>query len=341
MIEIINSIIYSDITSIVSNELFIFIISVLIFSLVIDVIFGELPTRIHPVVIIGSVIGFFKNIFIKLNSRISGFLVTVLTCFTICLIALIILYLTSFNSILFIIVYSILLSSTFSVKMLLSTAISIYDDLNISLDKARESVSYLVSRNTDELTESFIVSAAIESLTENITDSYVAVVFYLTLFSLIMLIMNKNYIFILLLIALIYRISNTLDAMLGYKTDELMKIGYFPAKLDDFLNYIPSRIAGVFVVFSAFLLKYNWKNSYKVMIRDARKCPSPNSGYTMASAAGALDIQLVKKDTYVLGDVNKTIDKGDILKAVKLSKYTIFLFTLMILLIITIIYVIL
>ena len=77
------------------------------------------------------------------------------------------------------------------------------------------------------------------------------------------------------------------------------------------------------------------------MIRDARKCPSPNSGYTMASAAGALDIQLVKKDTYVLGDVNKTIDKGDILKAVKLSKYTIFLFTLMILLIITIIYVIL
>ena len=125
---------------------------------------------------------------------------------------------------------------------------------------------------------------------------------------------------------------NTLDAMLGYKSDELINIGFFPAKIDDVLNYIPSRIAGIYVVISAYLLKLDGKNSFNMMMRDARKCPSPNSGYTMASAAGALNIQLVKKDTYILGDENKDIEVEDIENAVKLSKWTIMLFTLTIVL---------
>lgn len=134
---------------------------------------------------------------------------------------------------------------------------------------------------------------------------------------------------------------NTLDAMVGYKTDELIDIGFVPAKIDDILNYIPSRIAGLYVVVSAYLLKLNGKNSFKIMMRDARNCPSPNSGYTMASAAGALDIQLVKKDTYVLGDENKSIEIDDIQKAVNLSKLTIILFTMTIILLLILIKVIL
>lgn len=77
------------------------------------------------------------------------------------------------------------------------------------------------------------------------------------------------------------------------------------------------------------------------MRRDARNCPSPNSGYTMATTAGALDIQLIKKDTYILGDPNKEIDKDDITKAVNLSKMTIVLFTITIFVLLTLIYVIL
>ena len=77
------------------------------------------------------------------------------------------------------------------------------------------------------------------------------------------------------------------------------------------------------------------------MERDARNCPSPNSGFTMASAAGALDIQLIKLDTYILGDNNKNIEINDISSAVKLSKLTILLFTLAIILFIIILYVIL
>ena len=127
----------------------------------------------------------------------------------------------------------------------------------------------------------------------------------------------------------------------GYETDELKDIGFFPAKIDDILNYIPARLSGLFVIFAAYLLRLDGRNAYKIMRRDARKCPSPNSGYTMATTAGALNIQLIKKDTYILGDDNKDITKDDISKAVKLSKLTMILFTITIILLFTLIYVIL
>ena len=337
--NIINNIISIDTTNIVSLNLFLFIVFGLLFSLAIDVIFGELPTKVHPVVIIGSIITFFKNIFINIKNRFSGLLLVICSGISVSVILLILYVICQVNIILLFIVFAILLSSTYSINMLLKTAMDVKDDLDESIDKARKSVSYLVSRNTGELTESFIVSAVIESLTENITDSYVAPIFYYTIFGIIILIWPfNNQLFYLLLIPMLYRMFNTLDAMVGYKTDELSDIGFVPAKIDDILNYIPSRIAGIYVVISAYLLKLNGKNSYKIMRRDARKCPSPNSGYTMATTAGALDIQLVKKDTYVLGDVNKEIDKEDITKAVNLSKLTIILFTFTVLILLTLIF---
>ncbi len=321
-------------------EVYHFILLTLVLSLLVDLIYGELPTKIHPVVIIGKFISFFKNIFIKYKNRLSGFFTTLFTVICCCILLVIIMLVCSINDNLFFVVFSLFLSSTFSINMLISTAKDIENDLRYDINKARQSVSYLVSRDTDELTESFIVSATIESMTENITDSYIAPIFYFTLGSIIFIVFNINDFIILLLIPFIYRISNTLDAMLGYTTDELINIGFFPAKLDDILNYIPSRISGMFVVFSAYLLGYNGKNAYEIMKRDARKCPSPNSGYTMASTAGALDIQLVKKDTYILGDNTYEINVLDISKAIKLTSLTIALFTVFVLLLITIIYVI-
>ena len=321
-------------------EVYYFIIISFFISLIIDLFYGELPTKIHPVVIIGKIIAFFKNIFIKYHNRWSGFFTTLFTIVISCLILSVVMLISSVNDYLFIIIFSIVLSQTYSIKMLLSTAKDIENDLKQDLNKARQSVSYLVSRDTDELTESFIVSATIESMTENITDSYVAPVFYFIVVSIIFMILNIDYYMILLFVPFIYRISNTLDAMLGYTTDELIDIGFIPAKLDDFLNYIPSRLSGLFVVLSAYLLRYNGNNAFKIMKRDARKCPSPNSGYTMASTAGALNIQLVKKDTYILGDNTNEIDVSDISKAIKLTSLTIALFTIFILIIMTIFYMI-
>ena len=332
---------YNIINNINSMELFLFIILGLLFSLAIDVIIGELPTKIHPVVIIGSAISFFKKIFIKIKNRLSGLLLIICTILVVSIVLYIIYLLCKVNVLLLFIVFFILLSSTYSINMLLKTASDVKADLDVSIDKARKSVSYLVSRSTDELTESFIVSAVIESLTENITDSYVAPIFYYAIFAVVIMIKPVNdQLFYLLLVPMLYRMFNTMDAMLGYKTDELINIGFFPAKIDDALNYIPSRIAGIYVVISAYLLKLDSKNSYKIMKRDARNCPSPNSGYTMATTAGALNIQLIKKDTYILGDANKNIEKEDISKAVSLSKLTIILFTLTVLILLTLIYVI-
>ena len=322
-------------------ELFYFIILAIIISLAIDIVFGELPTKIHPVVIIGSIITFFKNIFIKIKNRISGLLLFVCTNVIVSALLLVLYLIFSLNEILLFVIFTILLSSTFSVNMLLKTATDVKKDLDEDIDKARKSVSYLVSRDTDELSESFIVSAVIESLTENITDSYVAPMFYYSIFGIIILLNPLKYqLYFLLLVPMIYRSCNTLDAMVGYKTDELKYIGFVPAKIDDILNYIPSRISGIYVVISAYLLKLDGKNSYMIMKRDARKCPSPNSGYTMATTAGALNIQLIKRDTYVLGDANKEISKDDITRAVNLSKLTIILFTLTILILLTLINVI-
>ncbi len=340
--ELINNILLININSIVSFNLFLFIILTLLFSIVIDVLFGELPEKIHPVVILGSLINFFKKIFINIKSRISGLMLILCTSIISSVLLLFIFIIIKNNIILLFFIFSILLSSTFSIKMLLKTAIDMKKDLNENIEEARKSVSYLVSRNTDELTESFIVSAVIESLTENITDSYVAPIFYYFIFGIIILIHPVPFqLYLLLLVPMLYRLSNTQDAMLGYKTDELIYIGFASAKIDDILNYIPSRIAGLFVVFSAYLLNLNGKNSFKIMLRDARKCPSPNSGYTMASTAGALNIQLIKKDTYILGDDNKEIMADDISKAVKLSKLSIILFTITIIVLFILIYVIL
>lgn len=323
-------------------ELFYFIIIALLLSFAIDVLFGELPARIHPVVIMGSVISFFKNIYIKIRNRISGLLLVLSTVIVISILLYVLYFIFSLNDIALFVLFVILLSSTFSVNMLLKTAVDVKEDLDESIDKARKSVSYLVSRNTDELTESFIVSAVIESLTENITDSYVAPILYYGIFAVIIMINPfSNHLYYLLLVPMLYRLFNTLDAMVGYKNDELKYIGFVPAKIDDILNYIPSRIAGIYVVISAYLIKLDGKNSYEIMKRDARNCPSPNSGFTMATTAGALNIQLIKKDTYILGDPNKEIEKEDITKAVNLSKLTIILFTLTILILLTLIHVIL
>ncbi|WP_303294759.1 cobalamin biosynthesis protein [Methanobrevibacter woesei] len=317
----------------INFDLFSFIISTLVFVIVFDIIIGELPSKIHPVVIIGKIIDFFTDLFIKIRNKISGLLLFLSTTLISTVVLFALFLVVNVNFYLMFIVYGLLFSSTFSIKILLSSANDISNDLKEGIQKARKSVSYLVSRNTNELSEKLIVSATIESLTENITDSYISPIFYFTIISAIGLLFNDNLntfilLFIILWIPFLFRISNTLDAMVGYENNKLKYIGYFPAKIDDILNYIPARIAGFLVVASAFILKLDWKNSYKIMLRDARKCPSPNSGFTMASTAGALNIQLVKKDIYILGDNTVEIDVSHISKAIKLSKFTILLFTI-------------
>lgn len=289
-------------------------IFIIIIAIVIDVIFGELPAKIHPVVWMGKLIDFLSGYLTSYRSKISGIILTFLVVIIFTLATYVLLHLSAFNYILYILISSIILSTTFAIKVLLTSAENMKNDIDHNIEKARQSMSFLVSRNTMELNEEDMVSATIETLTENITDSIIAPLFYAFIFGVPG--------------AVVYRVINTLDAMVGYKTPEKIKIGWFSAKSDDVLNFIPARITGVFIVIAAVFLRLNWKNAYNIMRRDARKPESPNSGFSMAAAAGALDIKLEKIGYYEIGDELSPLTTEKITEAVSLSKITVLLFIL-------------
>lgn len=319
------------------------ILSVLFVSILIDVIIGELPGYIHPVVFMGKLIQKFKDFFLSkssLKNRFLGFTLTIFLFFTFAIVFAVFLYLCKWNNLLFILMASLLFSTTFAIKSLLNSVHNIYLKLNINLEQGRKELSFLVSRNTQKLSCHQVVSAAIETLTENITDSIVSPIFYFIIFALIgvgaysihlnssllnsVFLVNYQFPIILGVIASVsYRVINTLDAMVGYKDSENLDIGWIPAKTDDYINYIPARLTGFLIVCSSFLINLNYGQAWSVMLKDARKTPSPNSGYPMAAAAGALGVQLEKPDTYILGNKINDLSNIQILKALKLTKVTV------------------
>ena len=291
------------------------ILFVLLTAVIIDLLFGELPSTIHPVVWMGKFIGIFKKNFSKYNNKITGVIITLIIIIIFIAMFFLIIKVSEYNYYLYLLVSALILSTTFAIKSLIKSVDTVKQDLIDDINVAKNSISYLVSRNTSNLNESEIISAGIETLTENITDSITAPIIYTYIFG--------------VLGAVVYRVVNTLDAMVGYKTPENINIGWFPAKLDDILNYIPARITGLIVVFAAWVLKMDWKNSYKIMIRDARKTPSPNSGYTMAATAGALGIQLEKKGVYILGDNINPLKIETISETIYLTKITTLIFLIL------------
>lgn len=302
-------------------ESLIYTISIIVISIIIDMIIGEVPTKIHPVIFMGNLIEKLKNYLP--NTKISGILTILTANFVFVTITLLILVICAYvNTWVFVIVASLILSTTFSINFLIESVRNIQKELEEDINKARQSMSYLVSRNTEELTESRITSAAIETLTENITDSIISPLFYTSILSLFFGII------IGIIGAVIYRVSNTMDAMLGYKTKELINIGCYPAKLDDVLNYIPARITGYYVVLAALFLRYDYKQSYDVMKKFALKTPSPNSGYPMAATAGALNIILIKEGVYELGYGTDELNKEKISQAINITKVSSLLFIL-------------
>jgi len=306
-------------------ETLIYGISIITLSVIIDMIIGEVPNKIHPVIYMGKIIDKLNNYLP--NTKISGLLIILTTTFIFVTITLIILLLSTINQWIFIIIASIILSTTFSINFLIESVRNIQKDLTEDINKARKSMSYLVSRNTEQLTESRITSAAIETLTENITDSIISPIFYVSILTLFFGII------IGICGGILYRVSNTMDAMLGYKTENLINKGCYPAKWDDILNYIPARITGYYVILAAFLLRYDYKQSYDVMKKYALKTPSPNSGYSMAATAGALNVTLVKEGVYELGYGTDELNKEKISQAINITKITSILFILTIVII--------
>ncbi len=157
-----------------------------------------------------------------------------------------------------------------------------------NLPEARRLLSWhLVSRDTSQLDESKVSAAAIESVAENASDGIIAPLFFFALGG--------------LPAAFAYRFVNTADSMLGYHDEEREWLGKVPARLDDLLNFIPARLAGLFIVLSAPFCGASLSQAWSIMRRDAGQTASPNAGIPMSAMAGALGVELEKVGHYALG----------------------------------------
>jgi adenosylcobinamide-phosphate synthase len=275
---------------------------VLLLAAGIDIIFGEPPAAVHPVVWIGKLITFLKNAAPKTHRKLYGVIMALCCVFFAAILGYSVLYIAALPgmpTILALLIEAYFLKATFAINCLLSPAREIYRHLEENrLEKVRELLPIYVSRNTSKLTRTQMSSAVIESVSENYVDGILSPVFYYALFGEFGLVA-----------AYAFKAISTLDSMVGYKTEPYKDLGYFSAKSDDVLNWVPARISVIFILVASFLLalfpkkqgKINPFNSVRSALEDGMKTPSPNSGYPMAATAGALGVKLEKPDYYVLG----------------------------------------
>lgn len=172
-----------------------------------------------------------------------------------------------------------LMSTTIAVHSLRRHALQVYTPLVAGdLPQARHFTSYIVGRDTAGLSEGGVVRAVVETVAENTSDGITAPLFYLLLFGLPG--------------AMVYKAINTMDSMLGHKTERLLHFGWAAARLDDLANYLPARLSSLLLIVVAKVLGYDAASAWSYLWRDARKHQSPNSGWLEAGFAGALGIQL-------------------------------------------------
>ena len=297
-------------------------ISVIGFAILIDLIFGDPKNRYHPTAWIGMLIAKFTPIAKNQNpiyEKIGGVLIILIISSIVALLLLsldigISLISTDYVSMIAsVIIGALLLKTTIAIRGMEKHAISVLESLeNNDLDMARNYLSMIVKRNTTNLDKNHVISGVLESISENTVDGITSPMFYYAFFGLPG--------------AFIYRIINTADSMIGYKNDIFKNIGWFTATCDTILNYIPSRLTGLLMIFSAAILQNNWRHSYKVMIRDGKKTESPNAGYPMAALAGALETKFEKINHYNLGDGEIILTKQHVISAIKIMKLTSILF---------------
>jgi adenosylcobinamide-phosphate synthase len=256
-------------------------------AVALDVIAGEPPARAHPVVWIGRLITW-------LEARAPGtprsqlLFGVVVAALPACAAALLGLTAGRLQPRAVRTLASIwLLKTTFSVRGLLDASRSVEDRLvRDDLPGARDALRSLVSRDRRSLDHAHIASAAIESVAENVSDSYIAPLFWYAVGG--------------LPAALAYRAINTADAMVGYR-GHYEYLGKATARADDAANYVPARLSGLALVAAAPLAGSDARSAAIVMHRDHARTASPNAGWPMAAAAGALGISLEKIDHYRLG----------------------------------------
>ncbi len=267
---------------------------VLVAALVMDRLIGDPHTPFHPVALIGRIIGYWgrPSCYPPSLQRAAG------VFFWLCTILMFTIPFILFSLLapwyLYLLCAPFLLKCCFAWRSLEEHALAVTEAVNRGLESGRETVKMLVSRDTAALDEEHILSAAYESLTENVTDSIVSPLLFYAILGLFG--------------AAFYRAVNTMDAMLGYR-DERERLGWFSAWMDDLFNYIPARVT-VLCLLLYFTAKGRFSNAVSIMRRDGRKRPGFNGGIVMAVMAGGVGIRFEKPGIYTIGDPERTLKEG-------------------------------
>ena len=292
------------------------------FAILLDLLFGDPKNRFHPTAWIGNLIGTIttrmKNENYNLEKLGGIFIVLIPVCISIVVLlgldfSIDLISVESLSILISIISGVVLFKMTIAIKGMERHALAVLDSIQKNdLTQARTNLSMIVKRNTKNLDKNHILSGTLESLSENIVDGITGPMFYFAIFGLPG--------------AFVYRIVNTVDSMVGYKTQMFKNLGWFGANCDNVLNYIPSRLTGLTIVLGSMLLGHDWKNCYEIFKRDGKKTDSPNAGYPMAAFAGALGTKFEKLEHYSLGTGEYEITSKKVKDAISLMKVTSLLF---------------
>ncbi|CAG9620233.1 adenosylcobinamide-phosphate synthase CbiB [Sutcliffiella rhizosphaerae] len=206
-----------------------------------------------------------------------------------------------------------LVSTTIAIKGLSDAGKNVLKPLLTgNIGEARKSLSMIVGRDTETLSECEVVRGTVETVAENTVDGITAPLFWA-------LIGGAP-------LAMAYRAINTLDSMVGYKSEKYLQFGWASARLDDLANFLPARLTALTMWFmSIFIKNSKRKTAWMITWRDARKHPSPNSGWPEAMTAGLMGIQLgginyyrgVKSDRARMGDPMRELAIADITTSIR------------------------
>lgn len=284
----------------------------LITAYVLDLIFGDPYSFPHPVRYMGKLIRWTEK---KIRAavrdnrelKIGGFVLWGVTVGTTFAVTYAVVKLSSIHPAIHFVVNSLLLYTTLATKCLADEAKKVMKVLKTgTIEEARVQLSYIVGRDTTHLSESEIIRATVETVSENTVDGIIAPLFYAFIGG--------------APLAFAYKAINTLDSTVGYKNEKYADIGFASAKIDDVANYIPARITALLMTIASLLLRWDYKNCLKIAIRDRKNHKSPNCAYAEGAVAGALGIQLGGINVYfgevvykpTIGDRKRDLEAADI-----------------------------
>jgi adenosylcobinamide-phosphate synthase len=222
-----------------------------------------------------------------------------------------------------VVVSAVTLKLSMSLRLLIDICYNAYRGFSKGLDEARRWVQMIVRRDVSRLDEPRVVSAALESLAESLVDGFTSPLFYYALLG--------------PLGALVQRVANTLDGALGYKTPEYRDVGWFSARMDTLINYIPARITALMIIALAPVAGGSFVGALTTWRRWSRATESVNAGHPMSALAGALNVRLEKPGYYVLNASARNPEPHDIVRGVKLALTLATLYTVIIAMVIAIV----